>query len=118
METYKLVLPEHLNHYQYLFGGYRLKFVDESAWIAATLNYPGFKFITIGMDRVEFRKKVREGTILKIQSDQTKLGNTSVEYHVDVSQANSSSGDTGTVFATNVTLVRVGDDGIKKRIAD
>lgn len=28
METYKLVLPEHLNPYGYLFGGNLLKWVD------------------------------------------------------------------------------------------
>jgi acyl-CoA hydrolase len=27
------VLPEHLNHYGYLFGGHLLKWVDASAWI-------------------------------------------------------------------------------------
>jgi len=36
MESYKLVLPEHLNHYGYLFGGNMLKWVDEISWIAAS----------------------------------------------------------------------------------
>ena len=122
MENFKLVLPEHLNHYQYLFGGYLLKFVDESAWIAATLDYPGFKFMTIGMDRVEFLKTVREGTILRIRCEQAKIGNTSVQYQVDVFKANSIKADstdaeTESVFSTNVTLVRVDDDGRKKSIA-
>ena len=117
MENYKLVLPEHLNHYQYLFGGYLLKFVDEAAWIAATLDYPGFKFMTIGMDRVEFKKTVREGTILKIQCDRTKVGNTSVLYHVNVFRANQPGTEAETVFSTNVTLVRVDEDGKKKSIS-
>ncbi len=117
MENFKLILPEHLNHYQYLFGGYLLKFVDESAWIAATLDYPGFKFMTIGMDRVEFRKTVREGTVLRIHCEQAKIGNTSIQYHVDVFKANSIGAENETVFSTNVTLVRVDDDGNKKRIA-
>ena len=29
MESYKVVRPEHLNHYGYLFGGFLLKWVDE-----------------------------------------------------------------------------------------
>lgn len=51
MESYKLVLPEHLNHYGYLFGGYLLQWVDETAYIAATLDYPGSNFVTVAMDR-------------------------------------------------------------------
>jgi len=31
MNQYKLALPEHLNHYGYLFGGNMLKWVDEYA---------------------------------------------------------------------------------------
>ncbi|HSO80381.1 MAG TPA: hotdog domain-containing protein, partial [Chromatiaceae bacterium] len=35
MESYKVVRPEHLNHFGHLFGGCLLKWVDEIAWIAA-----------------------------------------------------------------------------------
>ena len=114
MQNFKLVLPEHLNHYQFLFGGYLLKFVDEMAWIAATLDYPGFNFVTIAMDRVEFRKTVSEGTILKFDCEKVKTGRTSVCYHVDVTIANSQSPQS--VFSTNVTLVRVDGNGNKTPI--
>ncbi len=67
MENHKLVLPEYLNHFGFLFGGYLLKWVDEYAWIAASLDYPGSNFVTIAMDKVEFRKSVRKGTILKFR---------------------------------------------------
>ena len=50
MENHRLVLPEHLNHYGFLFGGHLLKWVDEFAYIAATIEYPGYNFVTIGMD--------------------------------------------------------------------
>ncbi|MEI7902842.1 MAG: acyl-CoA thioesterase, partial [bacterium] len=41
MISYKLVMPEHMNHYGLLFGGNLLKWVDETAWMAASLDYPG-----------------------------------------------------------------------------
>ena len=56
MENYKLVLPEHLNHFGDLFGGNLLKWVDESAWIAATREHPGCRFVTIAMDEVDRQK--------------------------------------------------------------
>jgi len=113
MDNFKLVRPEHLNHYQFLFGGYLLMFVDEIAWVAATLDYPDFNFVTIGMDRVEFRQSVRQGTILRFRSERTKVGNTSVTYRVDVFKANDDSEDSESVFSTNVTLVRVDRNGKK-----
>ncbi len=112
METYKLVMPENLNHFGYLFGGYMLMWVDEIAWMAATLEYPSFTFVTIGMDKVEFRRSVRQGTILRFRTEQTQTGRTSATYQVDVSSgAGSQIGQS--IFSTNVTLVRVDESGNK-----
>ena len=55
----KLVIPEHLNHYGYLFGGYLLHWVDEYAYITANLDFPGHRFVTIGLDKIVFRKNIR-----------------------------------------------------------
>ncbi len=74
MENHKLVLPEHLNQFGYLFGGDLLKWVDEYAWIAASLDYPGCNFVTIGLDKVEFRRTVKKGTILKFIAEKTNEG--------------------------------------------
>ena len=52
METHRLVLPEDLNHFGFLFGGRLLAWVDEACWIAASLDYPNCLFVTIGMDKV------------------------------------------------------------------
>ena len=100
-----------LNHFGFLFGGYLLKFTDEIAWIAATMEFPGYRFVTIGMDRVEFRKEVADGTILKITCDQARKGNTSVTFDVSVVDAKALAGDT--LFETSVTLVSVDDAGKK-----
>ena len=117
MENFKLVLPEHLNHYGFLFGGYLLKFVDEVAWIAASLEYPGFNFVTIGMDEVAFRNSVRQGTILRFQVTKKRVGNTSVTFLVEVWKDNSD-GEKERVFTTSVTLVRVDENGDKKKIEE
>ena len=116
MENHKLVLPEHLNQYGFLFGGHLLKWVDEVAWIASSLDYPGFKFVTIAMDRVEFHQSVHQGTILNFSTERTKVGNTSVSYAVEVFQGSEPSRQP--VFSTTVTFVRIGDDGKKKPLGD
>ena len=107
MENHRLVLPLHLNHYGFLFGGNLLAWVDEMAYLAAMCDFPECKFVTVGMDDVEFKKSVREGSILHFNSDRVRQGNTSVTYAVTVQREGVE------IFSNNVTLVRVDDSGIK-----
>jgi acyl-CoA hydrolase len=113
MENYKLVLPEHLNHYGFLFGGNLLKWVDETAWIAASKDFSGCNFVTIAMDKVEFRKSIRQGTVLRISAEKSRTGNTSVQYTITVYAGNIETGAEEAVFSTNITFVRVDAEGRK-----
>ena len=116
MENHKLVLPEDLNHYGYLFGGALLKWVDEYAWIAVSLDYTKSNFVTIGFDNVEFKKSVRGGTILKFIIEKEKEGNTSVKYKINVFNDNSENGEKELVFSTGVTFVCIDEQGKKKAL--
>jgi len=113
MQNHKLVLPEHLNHYGFLFGGYMLMWTDEVAWIAASLDHPGYRFVTVAMDEVEFRKSVRLGTILQFEVSAVSQGRTSVVYKVEVTKETIEDGSREVVFTTGVTLVRVDQEGNK-----
>ena len=114
METHRLVLPGDLNQYGSLFGGRLLSWVDEAAWIAASAEFPHCQFVTIAMDKVEFRHGVGDGTILRISCTMSRKGKTSVTYEVSVADAKDSSGLP--VFQTNVTFVSVDDSGKKAGI--
>lgn len=109
METHRLILPGHLNQYGYLFGGQLLSWVDEVAWIAASLDHPGCHFLTLAMDRVEFKRPVRKGTIITLKAELARRGHTSVGYEVSVYRQE---GDE--IFSTLVTLVRVDEKGHKQ----
>jgi len=109
MESFKLVLPEHLNHYGYLFGGYLLQWVDETAYIAVSLDHPGSNFVTVAMDRVEFRKSIRQGAILRFEALRQRVGTTSVGYLVSVYDGPAPE----PVFSTQITFVALGPDGRK-----
>jgi acyl-CoA hydrolase len=116
MENHRLVLPEHLNHYGFLFGGHLLKWVDEFAYIAASMEYPGYNFVTIGMNKVEFKKSVLQGTILKFMVEKTNEGVTSVQYLVHVYRSNNLE-ESNFIFSTRVTFVRVDEQGNKITLA-
>ena len=118
MESHKLVLPEHLNHYGYLFGGNLLKWADEMGWIAASKGHPGCNFVTIGMDKVEFKSSVKEGAILKMEADLKRVGRTSVTYKVSISSESIETGFNETVFTTNITFVCVDEEGKKTPISE
>jgi acyl-CoA hydrolase len=110
MQSFTLVRPGHLNHYGYLFGGYLLQWVDETAYIAASLDYPGSNFVTIAMDRVEFRKSIRLGAILRFETGRQRVGTTSVGYQVEVFDGPAPE----PVFSTQITFVALGPDGRKQ----
>lgn len=114
METHRLVLPEDLNQYGFLFGGRLLAWVDEACWIAATLDYPHCQFVTIGMDKVEFRHSVRQGTILGIRCTKLREGTTSVSYQVEVFDHRNPQAPP--IFSTGITYVSVDDAGRKRPI--
>lgn len=107
MENHRLVLPEHLNQYGFLFGGYLLMWVDEIAWMAASLDYPDCHFVTVGMNEVAFHRSVREGSILRFETARKRAGTTSATYSVRVLREETE------IFSTEVTQVRVDDRGNK-----
>lgn len=113
MISYKLVMPEHMNQYGVLFGGNLLKWVDEIAWMTVSEDYPGSRFVTIGMDRVEFKKSVSGGSILRFEILRQRIGHTSVTYGVKVSRRELHQHDLDVIFSTDVTFVRVDENGVK-----
>lgn len=115
METLQQVRPEHLNHHGFLFGGYMLMWVDEAAWIAASLDRPDCHFVTVGMEKVEFRHKVQKGSILMFSIIESRVGRTSVTYQVDVTCRHAAGHEKSAepVFSNQVTMVRVDEGGAK-----
>jgi acyl-CoA hydrolase len=116
MQNYQLVLTEHLNHYGYLFGGVLLKWVDESAYICARLDHAGKSFVTVGMDKVSYKKRVELGSILLFNVEKEKIGKTSVTYRVAVSLASAFPADSTEIFSTLVTFVCIDKEGKKCQI--
>ena len=118
MTSYRLVMPGDLNHYGYLFGGKLLMWIDEIAWMAVSGDHPGFRFVTVGMSEVTFKKSVHPKSVLRFDAQKTRVGNTSVTYHVDVFRRHVEESAEEHVFHTDITFVRVDEDGRKLPLAD
>lgn len=118
MRNHKLVLHEHLNHYGYLFGGWLLHWVDEYGYITANLEFPGHRFVTIGLDKVIFKKSIKLGSVLKFDVTLRKKGRTSLTYCVHVFSDSIETGAEELVFETNISFVNVDDEGNKLEIQE
>lgn len=115
MKTHRLVLTEDLNQYGFLFGGRLLSWVDEASWIAASLDFPNCRFVTVGMDEVSFKHGVARGDIIAIRSVLETMGKTSVGYRVEVFKGKVPDGKS--IFSTLVTFVNVDQHGNKLTVA-
>jgi acyl-CoA hydrolase len=117
MKHHKLVLPEFMNEQGVLFGGYLLQWIDEFAYITASLDLPGNRFVTISLDNVVFRKPIKLGYILCFEVVRTRLGSTSVAYAIKVFNAKDPASHAGELlFETNIVFVNINQDGKKEPI--
>ena len=90
-----------------------LYWVDELAWLTAARDFPGYRLVTRGMDRISFEKAVLNGSILRFHILPARQGESSVQYAVDV-YADAPGAETEVlVFSTKVTFVSVGCEGGK-----
>lgn len=116
MEHYKLILPEFMNNQGTLFGGHLLKWIDEFAYITASLEYPGNRFVTVALDKVVFKHRIAGGQVLRFCVEKSNLGNTSVEYLVKVYGTKVLGDRAKVLFETRITFVNVSESGQKKPI--
>lgn len=116
MDNYNLVRQEHLSHHGSLFGGQLLSWVDECAWMAATRDFPEYSFVTRAMDKIEFKHPVKNGSILRFNSVNIRIGSSSVTYLVEVFEDDRTLGKEILAFSTTVTFVSVDNKGDKRVI--
>jgi acyl-CoA hydrolase len=79
----KAVFPATTNHYDTLFGGTALLWMDEVAFIAAT-RFTRNKVVTVCSDKVNFKVPIPAGCLVELDASIVKIGNTSLEVQVDV----------------------------------
>lgn len=116
MNHYKLILPEHLNHDGFLFGGNMLKWIDEFAYITASQEFPDNRFVTVALDNVAFHHAVTGGEIIRFEVTRHHLGRTSAQYNVRVFGTRRHSCPDTILFETRITFVAVDREGHKQTI--
>lgn len=80
---FKAVFPNTTNHYDTLFGGTAMQFMDEVAFITAT-RYSRQRMVTVSSDRIDFTKPIPAGTIVELVGNVVHLGTTSLKVKVEI----------------------------------
>lgn len=81
--VFKAVFPNTTNHYDTLFGGTAMQYMDEVAFITAT-RFSRQRMVTVSSDKIDFKIPIPHGTIIELIGKVTYLGTTSLKVRVDI----------------------------------
>ena len=94
-----------------LFGGKLLSWIDAAVAAYAMEKCRSQNMITIAMDKCVFLKPAKEKQLVKIYAEMVKVGNTSATFNIEARGYNVFRGDEIVLLATNMTFVRVDEEG-------
>lgn len=124
--TQKICMAKDLGIHNNLFGGNMLAWIDEAAasMAADVCNTPNM--VTVKIDEVVFKRPVKLGYQILIYGDVQHIGNTSITMLIEARKRNFYGGEEIVVCTTNITFVRIDDEGnpvpiayeVKERFAD
>lgn len=106
--TTRAIFPGETNHYQTLFGGTALNWMDEIAFITAT-RYGRKKFVTVSSDRIDFKNSIPEGSIVELIGEVIQVGNTSLVVKVEIVVEDMYSRNKHVAVDGNFTFVAIDD---------
>ena len=95
-----------------LFGGKLLSWVDAAVAAYAMEKCHSQNMITIALDQCVFRKPAKEKQLVKIYAEMVKVGDTSATFRIEARAFNVFRGDEVILLATNMTFVRVDEEGM------
>jgi acyl-CoA thioesterase YciA len=85
-----VMMPKDTNPYGTIFGGVILSYIDVAGSIAARREVglrggrADAQFVTVAINRVEFKRPVLVGDVVRFQTTCSRVGRTSITMHIDV----------------------------------
>ena len=78
-----VMMPRDANANNTIFGGVILSYIDQAGFTEA-MRQAAHRYVTIAMDKVEFKQPVLIGDIVSFYAETTRVGRTSLDVHVTV----------------------------------
>ena len=101
-----------------LFGGKLLAWLDAAAAAYAMQVCDTPRMVTVKIDECVFKKPAKEGQLIKIYGEVHNVGTTSIELYLEARAHNVYSGSQTPILSTNITFVRIDENGDAIPIAD
>jgi acyl-CoA thioesterase YciA len=101
-----------------LFGGRLLSWIDAAVAAYAMEKCHSQSMITVAIDQCVFKKPAKKKQLVKIYAEMVKVGNTSATFKVESRSYNVFRGDEVLILSTNMTFVRVDEEGIPISISE
>jgi acyl-CoA thioesterase YciA len=85
-----IMMPKDTNRHGTIFGGVLLSNIDLAGAIAAQREVqrrggnPKASFVTVAINRVEFKKPVLVGDVVRFETTISRIGRTSITVHINV----------------------------------
>jgi acyl-CoA thioesterase YciA len=94
-----------------LFGGIMMAWVDEAASVFACQICRSPNMVTVKVDEVIFKKKIKVGYLIPIYAEVIQIGRTSITIGIEARKGSVYSGEEESVLSTKATFVRVDEAG-------
>ena len=101
-----------------LFVGKLMAWIDASAAAYAMEYCRNRRMVTVCIDKCIFKKPAKEGSLLKIYGTVKKVGNTSCDIYMEARAFNVYTHEEEIILSTNITFVRIDEDGNPIPISD
>jgi acyl-CoA thioesterase YciA len=105
-----IMMPRDANIYGTIFGGIILSYIDQAGFVEAR-RHGVHRWLTASVDRVDFKKPVYVGDVVRFNTKTTKTGRSSVEIEVTVEAERYDSGNRVVVTQATMTMVSVDASG-------
>lgn len=106
----QLVLPEHTNALNSIFGGTVMAWIDICGAIASQ-RHSGMDVVTASIDRLNFIAPVRLGWVVNLKASVNYTSRTSMEVGIRVDAENPKTGEVFHTASAYMTFVALGSDG-------
>ncbi len=105
-----IMMPRDANIYGTIFGGIILSYIDQAGFVEAR-RHGVHRWLTASVDRVDFKKPVYVGDVVRFITKTSKTGRSSVEIEVTVESERYDSGNKVVVTQATMTMVSVDCNG-------
>ena len=109
--TTRICMVKDIGVHGNLFGGIMMSWIDEAASAMAVQVCHTPNMVTVKIEELLFRKKVKTGFLIKIYGEVIAIGKSSITLRIEARKGSVYSGEEDNVVTTQATFVRIDEAG-------